>query len=132
MNEMTRVATNGSWVTMIMNTRAGSNGARRAQARLRAPRDGCGLASVVELVCSATEVMMPSPLCPGLVPLGDVLGQPLPPFQGLVDRHLTGDRRAHVLRHLGAQVGELGDVDELDADRRPRLDAGVARVGAGD
>src|SRR6185312_5618489 len=73
-----------------------------------------------------------SPLLAGLVPLGDVLGEPLAPFQGLVDRHLTGDRRAHVLRHLGAQVGELGDVDELDADRRPRLDAGVARVGAGD
>jgi len=31
MNEMTRVARNGSWVTMIMKTSAGSNGPRRAQ-----------------------------------------------------------------------------------------------------
>ena len=28
---MTSVATNGNWVTMIMNTRAGNNGARRSQ-----------------------------------------------------------------------------------------------------
>src|SRR4051794_11076980 len=57
MNEMTRVATNGSWVTMIMKTRAGISGARRAQAMPRALRDGCGLGSVREVVCSATEVM---------------------------------------------------------------------------
>src|SRR4051812_48416890 len=124
MNEMTSVATNGSWVTTIMKTRAGISGARRAHATLRALRDGCGCASVREDVCSATEVMG-SPLLPGLVSLGDVLGQPLPPVQGLLDRHLTGDRRAHVLRDLGAEVGELGDVDELDADRGPRLQAGV-------
>src|SRR3954453_18842186 len=57
MKEMTRVATNGSWVTMIMKTRAGISGARRAHALLRALRDGCGSASVGEVVCSATEVM---------------------------------------------------------------------------
>src|SRR5882757_11010056 len=35
MKEITRVPTNGSWVTTIMNSRAGSSGARRAQAPRR-------------------------------------------------------------------------------------------------
>ena len=35
MNEMTSVATNGSWVTMIMKISAGSSGARRAQSPVR-------------------------------------------------------------------------------------------------
>ena len=42
---------------------------------------------------------------------------------------LAGDGRADALGDRGAQGGELGDADELDADRRPRLDAGVLRVG---
>ncbi len=42
---------------------------------------------------------------------------------------LPGDGRADVLAHLGAEVGELGDVDELDAGRRTRLHARVVRVG---
>src|SRR3712207_1623568 len=42
MNEMTSVATKGTWVTTIMKTRAGNSGARRAQSadRLRAPPEG--------------------------------------------------------------------------------------------
>jgi hypothetical protein len=45
MNEITRVPTNGSWVTMIMKIRAGSSGARRAQSPVRrraAPPPGAG------------------------------------------------------------------------------------------
>src|SRR4051794_21866023 len=82
--------------------------------------------------CRSVQAVMPLPFLSGLIALGDVLGEPLPAVERLVDAHLPGDRRAHVLRHLGAEVGELGDVDELDADRGPRLYAGVARVGAGD
>ena len=40
MNEITSVATNGSWVTTIMKIRAGSSGARRAQSRGPAQRSG--------------------------------------------------------------------------------------------
>jgi hypothetical protein len=42
MNEITSVATNGSWVRMIVKIRAGSSGARRAQSPERRSADDGG------------------------------------------------------------------------------------------
>src|SRR4051794_26805231 len=121
MNEITSVTTNGSCVTTIMKTSAGNNGARRAQseARRRPAEGGPGgvAVPVPPPVLSTASVMGVSPFrkpqsaLPGAVAFGDVLGQFLTAVQGLVDAHLAGDRGADVLRHLGAEVGELGDVD---------------------
>src|SRR6478609_4338138 len=153
MNDTSRVMTNGSWVTMIMKTRAGISGARRAQLAARClAESSCppgGLAALLprSRVCVAT-LMTPSPCSSQpvgtvrrptsfvglhrLVALGHVGGDGLPLGQRLLDGHLPRDRRADVLGDLGADVGELGDVDELDADRRARLHSGVLRVGRGD
>src|SRR5215207_8116110 len=115
MNEMTSVATNGSWVTTIMNTSAGSSGARRAQSAARRGRLG-GPGGVAEPVppapvFSTARVIVVSPFGavagsePRPIALGDVLGQLLAPLQRLVDAHLAGDRRADPLGDLGAEVG---------------------------
>src|SRR5688572_4566673 len=66
------------------------------------------------------------------VALGHVVGQLLPAFERVVDRGLAGDRRADLLGHLGPQVGELGDADELDPRRRTGLHAGIVGVGGED
>src|SRR6185312_17180099 len=146
MNETTSVMTNGSWVTMIMKTRAGISGVRRAQLAARClAESSCppgGLAALLprSRVCVAT-LMTPSPCwsqtirtcwrprsLPGLhraVALGHVVGDALPLGQRLLDRHLPCDRGADVLGDLGADVRELGDVDELDADGRAGLHARV-------
>src|SRR5689334_6184859 len=64
--------------------------------------------------------------------VGHLLGQRLPGLEGLLDAGLTGDGGADLLRDLGAEVGELGDADELDARRGPRLHTRVGRVGGVD
>src|SRR5258708_1655843 len=46
MNEITRVATNGSWVTITMKTSAGSSGARLAHAAARSDGRGEGAAAL--------------------------------------------------------------------------------------
>src|SRR5436305_10319317 len=112
---------------MIRNTSAGSSGARRAQAAarrgpLRAAVPGPTAVAVMVVLIGTSPVVL----------LGDGRGQLLALGQRVRHRHLTGDRRADLLGHLGAQIGELRDVDELDADGRPRLDAGVAWVDAVD
>src|SRR5690349_5801368 len=118
-----------------MKTRAGSSGARRTQPAARRAPDGVG-AVVTSPLFSATDVMSVAPrwsaVLAGSVALGDVVRELLPPVQRLVDAHLPGDGRADVLRDLGAEVGELRDVDELDADGRTRLHARVAGIGTGD
>src|SRR5688572_4304547 len=163
MNEMTSVATNGSWVTTIMKIRAGSRGARRAQsAERRSAPLGClpaasgapprGRSSVV-LIASPSRLSRmsterdpcggaaagqwdprpsPSRLLPVAVALGYVVREFLPAFERVVDRGLAGDRGADLLGHLGPQVGELGDADELDPRRRTGLHARVVRVGGED
>src|SRR5687768_6321345 len=138
MNEMTSVAMNGSCVTTMRKTRAGSSGARRAQSPVcrRAPpgRVDRRVSRRLLTPVSTAMLMTPSPGgsfgLPGAVALGDVLRELLPAFQRVVDAHLARDRGTDVLGDLGAQVGELGDVDELDADGGPRLDARVRGVGA--
>src|SRR5689334_1660380 len=127
MNETISVTTNGSWVTMIMNTRAGISGARRAQLAARCLADSScppgGLAALLPWprVCVAT-LMTPSPCwsqtvgtcwrpcsLPGLhraVALGHVVGDSLTLGQRLRDGQLPCDRGADVLGDLGADVGE--------------------------
>ena len=102
MNEMTSVATNGSWVTMIMKISAGSSGARRAQAPARASAVVRGVAGGLPAGGSATA-LMPSCLvgastvtCGWRSPLGgslltcwyrsaDLFGELLALVQRLVD-----------------------------------------------
>src|SRR5437764_194112 len=121
---MTKVATKGSWVMMIVNTSAGSSGARRAHSAARfGPR-------CAEVASGRSRVWVAMSLA--LVLGRDLLGQCLSRRQRGVHSGRSGYRGADLLRHLGAQVGELGDVDELDAQRRPRLHARVLRVGAAD
>src|SRR4051812_10471064 len=133
MNEMISVPMNGSWVTRIMNIRAGSNGALRAQSPARCsevslPPAGAG-AWAPAPAGRSTEVLIWHSFPDG--PLLLVLRRDrrfrhlLPLVQSLVDGDLPGDRGADVLGHLGAEVGELGDPDELDARGRPRLHARV-------
>src|SRR5919107_2532432 len=114
MNETISVTTNGSWVTMIVNTSAGSSGARRAQSadRRSAPpgggpggRGGGGgggcsprprpVWRVLVLIAPPSPgVVLParSLRLPLPVALGDVRGEFLPPLEGLVHRHPAGDR----------------------------------------
>src|SRR3954452_10864381 len=156
MNEMTSVATKGSWVTMIMKISAGSSGARRAQSadrRSAPPAGGPGgrtssrLRSRVVLIAAppgrgkvraarhtrrAKGWWRSSGRLPLPVTRGDVVGQFLAPVERLLHGHPAGDGRADVLGHPRAEVGELGDADELDAGRRARLHAGVVRIGGPD
>src|SRR6478736_3513147 len=64
-----------------------------------------------------------------LVLVPDLGGRVLPGVQGVVHRAVSGDDRREVFRHGITEGGELRDVDELDTHGRPRLDAGVRRVG---
>src|SRR3954471_23393342 len=57
-----------------------------------------------------------------------VVGQLLPSVERLVHGLLAGDRRADLLGHLGTEIRELGDVDELDPGCRAWLYARVVRV----
>src|SRR5919107_6201189 len=122
MNDTISVTTNGSWVTMIVNTSAGSSGARRAQSadRRSAPPGGGpgGRGGVGGGGCSPRPrpvwrvlvlIALPSPgvvlparslRLPLLVALGDVRGELLSPGQHVVDGHPPGDRGADVLGHL--------------------------------
>src|SRR5262245_35430336 len=117
MNEMTSVATNGSWVTTTRNTSAGSNGARRAQAArrgwARAGRVPTGPATRAVAV-SRTLIGSPSTVEVGVPPPGgggtgslplvrgrDLGGQLLAGRQGGVHAGLAGDGVAEQLRHLG-------------------------------
>src|SRR5690349_7860073 len=114
MNEMTSVATNGSCVTMIRKINAGRSGARVDHFAYFLRGTGGGR-STTDRSRVMTAMSLP------LVLRGDLLREPLTVVQRVVHRHRTRDRRADLLRHLRAQVGELGDADELDARRRPRL-----------
>src|SRR3954470_18132361 len=159
MNEMTSVATKGSWVTMIVKISAGSRGARRAQSAERrsapSPRGG-GVPSAGRSARSRVTLMpllsgdsMPDGVVAARAPAGggpslhslrlprpveggDVVSELLSPVERVGDGHLSRDRRADVLGDLRAEIGELRDVDELDARRRARLDPRVVRVGAQD
>src|SRR5687768_8127454 len=109
MNDMIRVTTKGSWVTMIVKIRAGRSGARRAQslARRIAASDRTGRASCAVPRPVLMVVMTPPPAScrcwvhvfavwssglPGPVALGDVLRELLAPVQRGVDRGPPGDR----------------------------------------
>src|SRR4051812_41140060 len=98
MNDAMIVTTNGSWVTMIMKTSAGINGARRAQSPvLRSSRLGefGGTAACRPGRTSVSTLMtVPSLRFSRAIPLRHVVGERLPAFQGLVDAHPAGDRRA--------------------------------------
>src|SRR6185437_3122664 len=104
MNEMTRVATNGSWVTMIRKISPGSSGARRIhRSRLVSawPAVGgeecrsCLLAGGAET--AETSVVIGSLPSSFRVRLADGGCELLPALQGTVDGLLAGDRRADVL-----------------------------------
>src|SRR3954471_17620733 len=154
MNEIPSVATNGSWVRRMVKISAGSSGARRDQSP---ERRGAGLAVAVPLaVLSRRElptatliglllsgVLSGADCAPGrgsgrsraepcLVALGDVRRELLSLIQGLFHAHLPCDGGTDVLRDLGPQGRELGDVDELDAGGGAGLDSGILRVGIGD
>src|SRR3712207_746986 len=131
MNETIRVTANGSCVTTIVKMRAGSNGARRAQSDdRRSARSVRGGGASTASRPRSRVVLMAAPRLPWVVrpppaghravssrlplpvALGDVLGQCLASFEGLVHAHPAGDGGTDVLRHLRAEVGELGDADE--------------------
>src|SRR4051794_25514987 len=128
MNEMTRVATNGSWVTMIMKTSAGINGARRAQAapRRATPAPGGGAATRPP-VFSATDVMAafpPSPCPPGARrqgrhavrpgAAGCVRSWPSPVRAGLIPLgHVVGQPLTSFQRRLHAHLPGDGRADVL-------------------
>ena len=89
MNDITSVATKGSWVTRIMNTSAGSSGARRLHDSLSPLADlGCGplarAQSCAAPARSATEVvLMPSTsTTSGAFPVGPVAQPRLPRAAG--------------------------------------------------
>src|SRR5688572_8859509 len=128
MNEMTSVATNGSCVTTMRKISAGSNGARVAHFRYFWRGTGGGRSTTDR--SSLFEVAPRTAISLPLVLGGDLLSEPLTGVQRVVHRDRARDRRADLLRHLGAEVGELGDADELDARRRPRLHPGVERLSA--
>src|SRR5688572_16810128 len=135
------VTRNGTWVTMMAKTSAGSSGARRTQRSLAPPLTGTGGGV---LVCSSARVMtsvisgLPG-RCGGavgtappralLVVLRHCLGELLSVVQCLVDRLAAGEGGAELLRELGTEVRELRDADELHTQRGPGLQAGVGRVG---
>src|SRR3954453_22238091 len=158
MNEITSVTTKGSWVTMIMKISAGSSGARRAQSadRRSAPPSG-GPGGRTSSRLRSRVVLIAAPPGRGMVRAarhtrrgtgwwwwrssgrpslavarGDVVGQLLAPVERLLHGHPTGDGGADVLGHPRAEVGELGDADELDAGRGARLHAWVLRGGGPD
>src|ERR1700733_7464975 len=128
MNEMINVPTNGSCVTTIMKISAGRSGARRAQfpaTRMALPPPEAGAEVSAPAWGSRAVLTVVSPMtCPSaslLVLSSHLLGRRLALVQCGVNRRLPRDRRADVLRDPRAEVGELGDVDELDAGRRARL-----------
>src|SRR5262249_53071799 len=139
-----KVTRNGIWVTTIAKMRAGSSGARRLHFSdgltfLRAGAPG-GTVTAVEPV-STTCVTWDLPMGRGpavvrrrvpalsLVLLGHVFGELLPVGQGFVHCGASGNGGGYFLGHLGAEILELRYADELDAQRRSRLQARVGRVG---
>src|SRR5215217_2038092 len=139
MNEMPSVKTKGSWVTMMVKIRAGSSGARRAQsAERRSARLDRSEGVATSWPSRSRVVLMAAPVLrrsarssrfPLAVARGDVLGQFLTALERLVDGHPARDRGADVLRHLGAEVRELRDADELDPRCGAWLDPRVVGVG---
>ena len=152
-NEMTSVATNGSWVTMIMKTSAGSSGARRTHASCPARRSArvarwstaLAVSAVVLRSCHALAPPARWPARPGecctvghgpaatspglgglLLLVAGGLARPSDPGSA-PRRPLVCPAIAALMswRHLVPEVGELRDVDELDAGRR----AAAARPG---
>src|SRR4051812_6215092 len=122
--EITSVTTNGSWVTITVNSSAGSSGNRRDQrsdragARLRTGGAAVagGIAGVVNGVscrsgCRGARLDTPAPERTSAVLGGNLVGELLPVGQRLVDGRLPGDRRGDRLRHLRPQVGELRNAD---------------------
>src|SRR6478752_7059905 len=146
MKEMTRVATKGSWVRMIVNTSAGSSGMRRIHACLGVSSSwfgtwaGGGAMAVVVLMpeppsrsgCLQVSVGGGCGLWSLLVGHPDLGGEFLALVQGVGDAELSGDCAGDVLGDLRTQRRELWDVDELDADGGSGLHPGVGGVGFGD
>src|SRR3954465_11134605 len=111
MNEMPRVATNGSWVRMIVKINAGRSGARRPQSPDRrragrvlvaapAARDSLPTATLIGLLlagvlsgaaCAPRRLSGCSGAERGLVALGDVRRELLSLIEGLFHAHLSCD-----------------------------------------
>src|SRR5512133_89202 len=87
---------------------------------------GCGRLSTHN--CAAEPAADPQILLLALVLFGDLLGQLLAVVERIIDTLLARDHRRDVIADLGAQIGELRDVDKLDTDRWPWLDTRVDRV----
>src|SRR4051812_46573691 len=123
MNEIPSVATNGSWVRMMVKISAGSSGARRAQSP-EGRREGRAWAVAPAARRPLPTATLIGPLLSGvlsgaarasgcgggrswaepcLVALGDVRRELLSPIEGLFDAHLSCNGRTDVLRHLGPQ-----------------------------
>ena len=66
MNEMTSVATNGSWVRTMVKISAGSNGARRGQFAELVSGGLLGSVSPASLRLSTATLMSHPSGCPGL------------------------------------------------------------------
>src|SRR4051812_43846063 len=124
---------NGSCVMMIANSSAGSSGARRAiRERKVSPPRGARAGAARKVVGCAGGGAVVAVLAGGLLPLVDLadrLGVLLPLGQRRGHRTRPGEHVIDVAAHLVTEVGELGHVDELDADRRPLLHTWVGRVG---
>jgi len=56
-------------------------------------------------------------------------GQRLSLLQSCINRAIASDDCGELRCHLVTKIGELRNVDELDADCGPRLNAGVRRIG---
>src|SRR5512132_3504448 len=81
---------------------------------------GCGRYSSHN--CAAEPAADPQILLLALVLLRHLLGQLLAVVERIVDALLARDPRRNIVADLGAQIGELRDVDKLDTDRGSRLD----------
>src|SRR5450755_2022653 len=125
---------------MIVNTSAGSSGARRTQpwrrrsARARTacvPATGGAIAVIMASLrvrwrCVPTR---PGPPSRGPVRVADDLCVQLGLRQRGGSRLGAGDGRTELLADVGAEILELGDVQELDAGVRHRLEGRMGRVG---
>src|SRR4051794_4762751 len=152
MNEIPSVATNGSWVRRMVKISAGSSGARRDQSP-EGRRVGRAWADAPAARRPLPTATLIGPLLSGvlsdadcargresgrslaeasLIALRDVPGELLSLIEGLFHAHLTRDGGTDVLRDLGLQGRELGDVHELDARGGAGLDPGILWVGIGD
>src|ERR1017187_9263232 len=114
---------------MIVNTRAGSRGARRTHpwGRARRAEVTVGASAVIWASVRLTWRWNWSSRRP--VRVADGLGVELSLRERRRHGLLAGDGRAHLLADIRPEILELGDVQELHAGVGHRLERGMRRVG---